>query len=618
MNVRVWVASLYVVNAALGQTLDLPNRELDAPGGSELVERLTPLLPEAREREILKQFSSGNVPQFLRQLCPVTVTNVTDGQPHTAMFHVTPDYLAVGSDADYFLTPLTPATAQRIADFAGCALPTRKMVNAIYAAAEVKLPPSPIPPGPLMTTVPEFAKHHNIVRTQRVATLQTAPLGALVAGHKKDVVVTARLAGTTNKVAIFGWHQTNGVPIQPFYLGHTAAWVDYSHGIRLVSQTVRVNGQPQAMAEVLAHPILSGLLSDEGPFTSWRYTTNTAASASPTAQPHSEPQTPRRGESYSANSSPRPPSTASAESRSLANFTPAPCFEEQRLSFTLDPGVRVHINAPTPLPATREVMLVFYALPNGNTIEQTIGKVTIPGDDWRFDIQHIGAQTRWLRQHVPERSIVVAYLEADTRSWPAWRKQHGDVGIPVLLDAVARIFRDFKVSRVLTGHSGGGSLTFGFLNAVEAIPDTVERIAFLDSNYAYDGDRHRDKLVAWLQASERRALCVLAYQDYVALLDGKPFVSERGGTWGRSHAMLEDLRRSFAFHSTTNALLATHCALGGRLQFRLRENPERKIYHTVQVERNGFIHALLAGTPADGKGYVYFGERAYGVFPCRD
>jgi hypothetical protein len=43
----------------------------------------------------------------------------------------------------------------------------------------------------------------------------------------------------------------------------------------------------------------------------------------------------------------------------------------------------------------------------------------------------------------------------------------------------------------------------------------------------------------------------------------------------------------------------------------LKENPERKIFHTVQVERNGFIQALLAGTADEGKGYEYFGERAY-------
>jgi hypothetical protein len=43
----------------------------------------------------------------------------------------------------------------------------------------------------------------------------------------------------------------------------------------------------------------------------------------------------------------------------------------------------------------------------------------------------------------------------------------------------------------------------------------------------------------------------------------------------------------------------------------LKENPDHKILHTVQVERNGFIEALLSGTVHEGRGYEYLGERAY-------
>lgn len=47
------------------------------------------------------------------------------------------------------------------------------------------------------------------------------------------------------------------------------------------------------------------------------------------------------------------------------------------------------------------------------------------------------------------------------------------------------------------------------------------------------------------------------------------------------------------------------------MKFFLKENPEKKILHTVQVERNGFIHSMLTGSAAEGRGYEYFGERAY-------
>src|SRR5690606_12832451 len=105
---------------------------------------------------------------------------------NTATYHVTPDYLAVGSDTDYFLTPMTPLLAQRLADRLGATLPTRKMVNQIWTNAAVKLSPSPIPPSDEMITVPVFAQHNAMVRTQRDATTNTHPLGALVAGTKKD------------------------------------------------------------------------------------------------------------------------------------------------------------------------------------------------------------------------------------------------------------------------------------------------------------------------------------------------------------------------------------------------------------------------------------------------
>ncbi len=44
-----------------------------------------------------------------------------------------------------------------------------------------------------------------------------------------------------------------------------------------------------------------------------------------------------------------------------------------------------------------------------------------------------------------------------------------------LLDAVRSRFDAKRTRIVLSGHSGGGSLIFGYLNDVEAIPDEVER-----------------------------------------------------------------------------------------------------------------------------------------------
>jgi len=567
------------------QNLPLPARDKHALDGTDFAQKISALDLAAREKIITDEIFAGNVPTFLRQFSAVTVTNVSAGLTNVATFFAAPDYLAIGSDENYLLIPISPNTAQRIADSVGCVLPTRKMVDEIYAAAAVKLTPSLIPPSPAMTTVPVFVQHNETVGTQRAAFFNSQPFGALVAGHKKDVVISARLAGVTNKVAIYGWHQTNGVPVQPLYLGHTAAWVDYSQCIRLILQTMIVNGAQKPVAAVLADPKLCGLISDEGVMTNARYPTNFIA---PVASEKLNLPWPQK-------------------------FLASSNYGEWTREIKLPDEVRILVNAPAQasFATNKPVLLVFYALPNGNSIEQTVGKKLQAADDWHFDIQHIGAQTRWLRNVVTNKTIVVAYLEASMRSWPAWRKKHGDQRIAEILDGVRGIFSGSKTEVVLASHSGGGSLIFGYMNAVQKIPSDVKRIAFLDSDYGYDSKLHAEKIKSWLAASGENHLCVIAYQDYLALLNGKSFVSENGGTWGRSHAMLDDLGGPFRFTSRTNGGLEFFSTRDRQVEFLLKENPERKIFHTVQVERNGFIQALLAGTADEGKGYEYFGERAY-------
>ncbi len=593
---------------AYAQILPLPSRPANAPTGSEFAARVTSVELNAREREIYSQILAGNVPSFLRKLAPVHVSNVKDGRTNSATFYAAPDYLAIGSDDDYFLMPISPNVAQRIADALDCSLPTRKMVNDIYAAAVVKLTPVPMTPGPTMTTMPVFSNHNAIVKSQRAEHLAKNPLGALVAGHQKDVVIASGLATAHGKVAIYGWHQPNGKPIQPLYLQHAAFWVDYSQCIRLVQNKITVDGKSKTIAEVLADPGLADLLSDEGTVSESRYPTNDL------------PPIPVRTAATNSNATAKKPVVTRPVAEKFEkipipnSFTETGEFGERTMTFTIDPEVKVHINAPpqSTFAAGKKVLLVIYTLPNGNSIAQTIGKVLKPGDDWHFDIQHIGAQTRFLREMFPDRPIVVVYLEAAKKSWPSWRAQYGDKGIPGIIATARNLFKDYEVELVIAGHSGGGSFIFGYLNAVEKIPDDVIRIAFLDSNYAYDQSLgHTEKLARWLKGGPNHFLCVLAYNDAIALLNGKHFVSAAGGTWGKSHAMQRDLAEEFKFTSQTNADFQRFSALEGRAQLILKENPEKKIFHTVQVERNGFIHCLVSGTSNENKGYEYFGDRAY-------
>jgi len=55
--------------------------------------------------------------------------------------HVSPDYLAIGSDSDFVRVPMALPTARAIAWESGCSLPTKKLVDLIWAQATVKLSP---------------------------------------------------------------------------------------------------------------------------------------------------------------------------------------------------------------------------------------------------------------------------------------------------------------------------------------------------------------------------------------------------------------------------------------------------------------------------------------------
>jgi hypothetical protein len=115
-----------------------------APPGSQFA-RIGALSPLDREAAILREIVRGNVPEFLRTLKPISIEAPdAAGLKHKAMYFVTPDYLAIGSDDDFFRMPMRPKTAQAIAAACETSLITAKISDDIFRQAEVKLEPRPL------------------------------------------------------------------------------------------------------------------------------------------------------------------------------------------------------------------------------------------------------------------------------------------------------------------------------------------------------------------------------------------------------------------------------------------------------------------------------------------
>lgn len=241
----------------------LPNRPENARPGSEFMENILQTNFAQREPLILREILDGNMPDIARDFITCTSTfQDVNGVSHEVEYDVMSDYLSIGPNEDYCRIPMGPQTAQKIADAFGCILTTRKLCDDIWRHATVQL--SPIPYAPVGTNnsqVYKFVEHNTDINTARDAI--GGQIHELIAGIKKDVVICNAVKTKPGYVAIYGWHYTNGVRIQPLYMGHIDSYVDYSHGIRLVNAIVRVDGVSMSAYDILRDPVLYKLLSDE-------------------------------------------------------------------------------------------------------------------------------------------------------------------------------------------------------------------------------------------------------------------------------------------------------------------------------------------------------------------
>jgi hypothetical protein len=234
------------------------------------------------EKAAIELAQAGDVP-------PLGFTTLQLSSPgHSATLDISNDYFQVGTAADPLRLPLTPKSAQTIANIYGYLLPTPKLVYESWKQAPVKLCPISSyamkpPQSNSGASLVQYASHNAAVQ-QQLSLLPPEARSSLISGQKKDVVISKLLK--PGKVIIYGWFHNDdrplketyqsmldgtSQPIQPRSDAHGDFYVDYSHGIRFVSPLMIVDGVQRRTEDVLGDPSLAPLASDEGPLSAVRY-----------------------------------------------------------------------------------------------------------------------------------------------------------------------------------------------------------------------------------------------------------------------------------------------------------------------------------------------------------
>lgn len=249
-----------------GELTDLVQQELgkekDSESGSFRERFLA--LPPGKEREdlVFEEVTQRGVSKS--DLVPVTVRGPADTQ---ITYYVMPDFITI----DGIRVPMAGKTAQRIADHLGMNLPTSKMAEQIWEAADVKIRPTPLSASGYQGR-DKYYSPEEVVRGRISASeaaeaysqkiqemLEEKGGGRLVAGHMKSLIAPE---GDPKKLGLYGWFDPEtGEPLEPsIQTGHdTSVHSEYGAGTRLVGNQVTItlpSGRKitSSLEEVLEHP----------------------------------------------------------------------------------------------------------------------------------------------------------------------------------------------------------------------------------------------------------------------------------------------------------------------------------------------------------------------------
>lgn len=237
------------------------NDESVALTGHEFIQKVQDMGFWDMEEQTVAQILAGNVPSALKKFRKIVYK--ADG--HKVEMWVLPDYLAVGNDQDFVRMPMGPLAAQRVADSLYCSLPTTFLSDRIDEVSEGRIEIFPFRPVGDRNMKPLcFEDSNNAINA--LMRSKGLKFGQFVSGLKKDVVLTTRLENEPDyyrHVAIYGWFHPDGHPQQPLFIRHGNFYSDYSHGIRLIYRTIKIDGKEYDLRAVLEDPFLFRLVSKE-------------------------------------------------------------------------------------------------------------------------------------------------------------------------------------------------------------------------------------------------------------------------------------------------------------------------------------------------------------------
>ncbi len=237
------------------------DRGENAPDGHAYIQMVQDTGFWAMEDMTVSQILSGNVPSALKKFRKIVYK--ADG--HKVEMWVLPDYLAVGNDQDFVRMPMGPLGAQRVSDSLYCSLPTTFLSDRIDEVSEGRIEIFPFRPVGDRNMKPLcFEDSNNAINA--LMRSKGLKFGQFVSGLKKDVVLTTRLENEPDyyrHVAIYGWFHPDGHPQQPLFIRHGNFYSDYSHGIRLIYRTIKIDGKEYDLRAVLEDPFLFRLVSKE-------------------------------------------------------------------------------------------------------------------------------------------------------------------------------------------------------------------------------------------------------------------------------------------------------------------------------------------------------------------